>query len=170
MKNLFCFLFVILLNCSAFAMTERNILSVLINRNDVLLVEGQIIQLSELKNKVKTFIKNPNNDNINSDGEIREFDYIGKVRKSKGIVSIACDRGTTYDAYIQVQNEIEKAFNELRDELAFEKFGKGFKALKPEYRKVIKKVYPKVISEAEPSFVWRNGDLVPSRYWIYGDF
>lgn len=38
----------------------------------------------------------------------------------KHVVSLRCDRGSSYKAYIAVQNELVAAYNELRDELAQE--------------------------------------------------
>lgn len=47
------------------------------------------------------------------------------------------------------------------------KFDKGFKALEQKYQKTIAKAIPKVISEAEPQYVWKNGNLVPNTYSYY---
>ena len=41
----------------------------------------------------------------------------------KHVISLQNDRGSSYQAYISVQNELVAAYNELRDELAKEKFG-----------------------------------------------
>ena len=41
----------------------------------------------------------------------------------KHVVSLRCDRGSSYKAYLAVQNELVAAYNELRDELAQEKWG-----------------------------------------------
>ena len=49
-----------------------------------------------------------------------------------------------------VQNELTRAFNEIRDELAVRKFGDKLAALNEEQRNVITKAVPLKISEAEP--------------------
>ncbi len=49
-----------------------------------------------------------------------------------------------------VQNELTRAFNEVRDEVAMQKFGKKFSELEKEDRDVISKAVPMKISEAEP--------------------
>ena len=49
-----------------------------------------------------------------------------------------------------VQNELTRAFNEVRDELAMSKFGEKFAKLEEEQKKVIVKAVPLKISEAEP--------------------
>lgn len=135
---------------------ERNVFIVLINRNNDLLVEGQPMHISQLKDKTKEFVTNPSDDKTLSEGEDEEFDFIGWYRKSKGVVSLQNDRGTHYDIYIQVQNELTKAYNELRDELAMQKFGRKFDDCSEEYQDVIRKVYPLAISEAEPRDVGGN--------------
>ena len=72
---------------------------------------------------------------------------------SKGVISLQNDRGTSYQAYIAVQNELVKAVNELRDELSKAKFGRPFLALSEDQQEAIKKAVPQNISEAEPKDV-----------------
>jgi len=86
-----------------------------------------------------------------------------KMLPGSAIISMRNDNNTTYDAYLQVQNELEAAVNELRDELAVAKFGNTYKQLEDEYELnsenvelldriyAIRLVYPQRISEAEPS-------------------
>ena len=69
---------------------------------------------------------------------------------SEGVISLQNTRDTSYQVYIQVQNELTRAFNEVRDEVAMVKFGKIFNDLSEEERKVITKAIPMKISEAEP--------------------
>ena len=64
--------------------------------------------------------------------------------------SLQTDRNTDYQVYIQVQNELTRAFNEVRDEVAMQKFGKKFSELEKADRDVISKAVPMKISEAEP--------------------
>lgn len=129
---------------------ERNVLVVLVNAQNQLMVEGEAMDITQLKEKAKKFIKSdPNNP------ELPEFKYIeipffGKYPVSKQVISLQNDRGTSYDMYIQVQNELVAAYNELRDELAMQKFGKPFSKLSKEKQKAIQKIYPQRISEAEP--------------------
>ena len=49
-----------------------------------------------------------------------------------------------------MQNELTRAFNEVRDEVAMSKFGKKFADLSDAESKVITKAIPMKISEAEP--------------------
>ncbi len=70
--------------------------------------------------------------------------------KSKGVISLQNDRGTSYQAYIAVQNELVKAVNELRDDFSRANFGKKFSRLTEEEQAIVKDVVPQNISEAEP--------------------
>ena len=125
-------------------------LIVLINTYNQLFVESYVMDIKDLKDKVKEFIANPKDDWNYSDKIEREIPLLGKTMVSTGIISIQCDRNTNYQKYIDVQNEIEKAFNELRNELALAKFNNCYKKLSKEKQRAINKAIPKSISEAEP--------------------
>lgn len=136
---------------------ERNVLKVLVNRSDRLLVQGKLIDVRDLKVMAKEFLTNPGNNPSFSEQEARTFDALGTVNVSKGVISLKNDRGTSYDMYIQVQNELTSAINELRDEMAREKFGVKFSDLtKNEYKDAITKAVPVAISEAEPENIGGN--------------
>ena len=68
----------------------------------------------------------------------------------KHVISLQYVRGSSYHAYISVQNELVAAYNELRDELAQEKFGVTYAELNAAQQKAVREVYPQRISEAEP--------------------
>lgn len=133
---------------------ERNVFIVLVNRNNQLLVEGEIGDIKTLRNKTKQFISNPsNNPNLSAKKSPENVDMIGTYQISKGVISLQNDRGTSYDMYIQVQNELAAAYRELRDDLAMQKFGKKYNGLPKPQKKAIRKAIPKMISEAEPKNV-----------------
>lgn len=137
---------------------ERNIFVVLVNRYDKLFVEGETMELGDLKAAAKEFIVNPYNDPDLPAKELIEVPYFGPVEvTTKHVISLQNDRGTSYDMYIAVQNELAKAYNELRDELSMRKFGVKFDELEGEEnearRDAIEEIYPKKISEAEPKNV-----------------
>lgn len=129
---------------------ERNVFVVLINKNDQLLVEGQPMNIKDLKDKAKEFIENPADINTLPEKEVKEVDFIGNWPISKQVISLQNDRGTSYGIYIQAQNELAAAYNELRDEIAMRKFGKKYDDLDEDHQKAIREVYPQRISEAEP--------------------
>ena len=72
---------------------------------------------------------------------------------SKGVISLQNDRGTSYQAYIAVQNELVKAVNELRDEFAMANFGALYMKLDEDQQAIVRKAIPQNISEAEPKDV-----------------
>jgi biopolymer transport protein ExbD len=130
---------------------QRNVLKVLVNRSDRLLVQGKLVDIRDLKILAKEFLANPGNREDLSEHETKTLDNLGPVNVSKGVISLKNDRGTSYDMYIQVQNELTAAVNELRDELSREKFGVKFTDLtRGEYKDAISKAVPVAISEAEP--------------------
>jgi biopolymer transport protein ExbD len=136
---------------------ERNIFIVKINSKDRLLFNGEIGDVRNLKDRAKEFLGNPQNKETLPEKEdvyIEEFHATYPV--SRGIISLQNDRGTSYDMYIQVQNELTAAINEMRNELAKEKFGKGYADIKNKQRDAIDKAIPIAISEAEPKNVGGN--------------
>jgi len=129
---------------------ERNVFVVLINQSDQLLVEGKPTSIFELRKKAKEFIANPENKDDLPEKTTKEVPFFGEYQVSKGIISLQNDRGTSYDMYIKVQNELAAAYNELRNEIAMDKFGRRFDDLDKERSEAITTIYPQVISEAEP--------------------
>jgi biopolymer transport protein ExbD len=129
---------------------ERNVLQVLVNMNDLLLVNHEQGDISTLKDVAVKFLTNPTNDPNMSEQTETEIGSLGTVRKSKGIISLQNDRGTSYGMYIKVQNELTKAVNEIRDKLSMDKFGKKYNDLSDELQKDVAKAVPISISEAEP--------------------
>jgi len=133
---------------------ERNVFTVLVNTYDQLLVEGKPGDIRNLRRQVKEFIANPYDDPNLSEGEIITLPHLGQVRKSKGVISLQNDRGTSYDMYIKVQNELAGAIYELRDELAQEKLGRSISQISDQtILDEIQKAVPMSISEAEPKAV-----------------
>jgi len=129
---------------------KRNTFVLLINRNNDLLINSEFAQTSEVKDRVKEFILNPRNLPNLSEKEEVEIEGIGAYNRSKGIISLQNDRGTDYGAYIAIQNELVKAFRELRDELAYSVFGQNFNKLSEDKQEAITKAVPTAVSEAEP--------------------
>ena len=130
---------------------ERNVFVVLLNSNDQLLVQGEYTEVKDLKEKAKEFIKNETNDENLPEKEVIETQYFGSIAVTKNhVISLQNDRGTSYSAYIEVQNELVAAYNELRNDLAKAKFGQAYDDLQEDQQKAIQKIYPQKISEAEP--------------------
>ncbi|NVK52225.1 MAG: biopolymer transporter ExbD [Flavobacteriaceae bacterium] len=150
---------------------ERNIFEVNINRNNKLLVEGDEMELKDLKEAAKKFI-----DNGGGEGKIENGVSTGPCTYCKGskdpsssdhpnkaIISVQSDRLTEYGMYIKVQNELLRAYTELRNRLALEKYNVTYDELEDAFKKDmnnaslkkkvedIKTSYPQIISDAEPT-------------------
>lgn len=133
---------------------ERNLLLVFVSGSGNIMAGGKVIGLKALKDKAKEFILNVSDSPKlpeKKDTKIEMPDGSTWVYPvSEGVISLQNTRDTSYQVYIQVQNELTHAFNEVRDEVSMAKFGKLFADLQEEERKVITKAIPMKISEAEP--------------------
>ena len=129
---------------------RRNIIQVKINAADRVIAGGQIMEISEIKDKIVEFVTNPLNLENLPEKEMKDIEGFGQYAVSKGVVSLQNDRGTSYNAYLQVQNELVKAFNEIRDDFAVKNYGKKYNALDEDKQKIIREAIPQSISEAEP--------------------
>ncbi|ARV07328.1 biopolymer transporter ExbD [Polaribacter sp. SA4-10] len=150
---------------------EKNIFEVNINRNNELLVEGERLDVKNLKDAAIAFI-----DNGGGDGKVENGVATGPCTYCKGersesssdhpnkaIISVQSDRLTEYGTYIIVQNELLRAYGDLRNRLCLEKYRVPFSELEEAYKddknnealkkKVedIKTSYPQIISDAEPT-------------------
>jgi hypothetical protein len=122
-----------------------------INSENKLLVQNEELNIRDLKEKAKEFIENKDN---NPTLPVRfriNVPLIGDVDITKEhVISVQNDVDTEYQAYIDVQNELVAAYNELREDLSKNKFGKSFEELTEDEQKAVQTVYPQKISEAEP--------------------
>lgn len=133
---------------------KRNIFIVLVNSNNQLLVQGEPLDVKQLKEKAKLFIQNEANDASLPEKVPVEVEFDGikeTVLTTKNhVISLQNDRGTQYQKYIEVQNELVAAYNELRNDMAQARFGMKYDELDENRQKAIQTIYPQKISEAEP--------------------
>jgi len=150
---------------------EKNIFTVVVNKNNQLLVEEELTDVSDLRSAAIEFL-----DNGGGEGE-EACDYCQGDRDpkssdnpDKAIISLKNDRETSYKIYIAVQNELVAAYNDLRDRefnrlfpnesMSFVEANKKYsdprtssdekERLKPKLDEV-KLMFPQKLSEAEPS-------------------
>ncbi|MBQ9819793.1 MAG: biopolymer transporter ExbD [Bacteroidales bacterium] len=135
---------------------KRNIIIVKINSADRLFAGDQLMDVSQLKDKIKEFLTNPANDPNLPERENKFIEGFGEYPVSKGVISLQNDRGTSYQAYIAVQNELVKAVNEIRDDFSRAQYGKVFVNLNEDQQKIVKEAIPQNISEAEPKDVTKK--------------
>lgn len=150
---------------------ERNIFTVVVNKNNDLLVEEKPMEISGLREAAVAFL-----DNGGGKGE-DACDFCQGARDTsssdnpeKAIISLKNDRETDYKVYIAVQNELVAAYNVLRNRefarlnpnvgLTYVEADRKYSdprtsstekaALKPKID-VVKLLFPQKLSEAEPS-------------------
>ena len=130
----------------------RNILSVMVSSDNRIMCASEEVNLSKLRDKAKEFIDNPANSVNLPEKTSVDVPYFGSQMTTgeKHVISLQCDRGTKYQTYIDVQNELAAAYNDLRDAASRKQFGKEFKLLNDEQKDAVVKLYPQKISEAEP--------------------
>lgn len=132
---------------------KKNLFNIKVNSSNQILVNGEIMEVKNIREEVKKFIDN------NGDGTCEyckgQRNPESSDNPEKAVVSLQNDRGTSFEIYIKIQNEVLAAYNELRNELCLLKYGKNFNELNPEKDKskidyITKEAYPLKFSEAEP--------------------
>ncbi len=121
-------------------LNTRNVFSVLVNAQDELLVRGEPVRLAELREKTKEFLMNPSKRPDLAESPL------------DAIISLKNDRGTSYDVYVNVYNELKAAYSELWTELSERRYGVPYSDDMPfAQRKSIRDEIPFILSEAEPT-------------------
>ena len=109
-----------------------------------------------LKEKVKEFLTNPADLPNLPEKREKEIEGFGPYKVSRALVSLQNTRGTSYKAYIEVQNELVKAFNEVRDDFAIQHFGKKYEFLDEDQQRITRDAVPMSLSEREPREVTKR--------------
>lgn len=130
---------------------RRNLFIVKVNSQNDLMVQGELCSIKQLREKAKEFIENPHDDANLPKRYTEEIEGLGIVTYCPDhVISVQNDVDTQYQAYLDVQNELVAAYNELRDTFSKQRWGKTFNELDEDEQKLVQKVYPMKISEAEP--------------------
>ena len=134
---------------------QRNVFVVAISMNNDMMVQSEYTTIADLRAMTKDFYNINNTGDKYPEKEARNLPFVGTINVNKtAVVSLQNDRGTAYRVYIQAQNELAGAINELRDEFCAQYFGRSFDNCTQEQQDVVSKdVYPMSISEAEPKNV-----------------
>tara|TARA_R110002126_G_scaffold145334_11_gene291388 strand:- start:1312 stop:1929 length:618 start_codon:yes stop_codon:yes gene_type:complete len=115
---------------------ERNLFEISINDTDLIMANGEIIELSSIRKNVMSFI-----DNGGLLVQSEEYcDYCKGERladlsehPSKAIISIKSQRNTSYPVYVAVQNEVIGAYNMLRNRESLRLFNTTFEVINSDY-------------------------------------
>lgn len=110
---------------------KRNVFIVLVNRNDEMYVNGEVGDVNLLKEDVKNFILNPtDNEKLSNKKLVKSTKWGKDIYVSKGVVALQTDRNTSYKRYIEIQNQLAGAFNEMKNDLAQREFKVSYDELK----------------------------------------
>ncbi len=145
---------------------QKNIFTVIVDRNNRLLVEDEIMDLSNLRKAAMAFLDNGAGQGEEACSYCKgPKDPASSDNPTKAIISLVNDRKTEYRTYISVQNELVGAYNELRNRESQRLFGMDYIEMEakyndPNYRgnktkmekqiDQVKGMYPQKLSEAEP--------------------
>ena len=150
---------------------EKNIFTVVVNKNDQLLVEEELTDIKDLRSLAVAFLDNGGGVGDEACDYCQgERDEASSDNPDKAIISLKNNRETSYKVYIAIQNELVAAYNELRNReflRLYPNVGLNFvdaqkkyddprtsvdaaEELKPKLD-VVKQMYPQKLSEAEPS-------------------
>jgi len=150
---------------------QKNIFTVVVNKNDQLLVEEELTDIKDLRSLAVAFLDNGGGVGDEACDYCQgERDESSSDNPDKAIISLKNNRETSYKVYIAIQNELVAAYNDLRNRefmRLYPSVGLNFvdaqkkyddprtsvdlsDELKPKLD-VVKAMYPQKVSEAEPS-------------------
>jgi biopolymer transport protein ExbD len=131
---------------------KRNLFVVRINSMNQLMVQGELLDIRQLREKTKQFIVNEFNESHLPEVTEEYIEPFGVLSVTKDhVISLQTDVDTQYQAYMEVQNELIAAYNELRDEFSRARLGgRTFSELPTDLQRAVQNVFPQNISEAEP--------------------
>lgn len=106
--------------------SKERLMELKITGDNQLLLDGQPVEVSGLRNRVAEFVSR-----------------VG----SKHLISIDADPNSSYETYFKMQNEIVVAYAMVRNDLAKRKFGQPLSRLTNEKRDEVKALLPQRIAE-----------------------
>ncbi len=131
----------------AYGLSEklREFCKIYISEKDETLIycHNKWVPISQVKDAVKEYV-------TNIGGWVFEEPSIGMLSQKYAVIALQTDRGVTYGTYFAVQNEISKAYTELRNEFALAVWSCTYNQLNRDQQKIACRVYPIVVSDTEP--------------------
>lgn len=126
---------------------ERNILRVVINNNDEIMLGKDIVPIENINALTKAFLDNNGDNSCNYCNGLKNANLSDNPKNA--IISLQNGKQTTYKKFIAVQNELIKAYHELRQTYSLKTFRKPFDNLSKAEQKQVKDAYPFILSEAQ---------------------
>ena len=150
---------------------QKNVLDIIVSRSNQILVEGtNVVEVGDIRQIAMDFIDNGGGFSAPSadkpQGEACDYcegakDPASSDHPAKAIIQLQSSRGTSYGMYVSIQNEIEAAYNDLRNRMSLQKWNISYSDLLKDYKdnggdklkdriNLLKNSYPQIISEPEP--------------------
>lgn len=127
---------------------ERNVLLIEIDKDNHLLVDGERTPLSQLQQRVKEFVDNPDNLPNLPEKHKLHIEPLGDCLVTEShVIRLKSHRETCYGTYFKVQNEIVLAYKGLRDSLALARFGRHYMECNETEQTALRTHYPQKVSE-----------------------
>ena len=127
---------------------ERDLLVLRLDGEGRLFAGSEEIPLTDVKERVKHFIANPDNEESLPEKHSREVPLLGTVEVTDThVIALRYDPHTDYRTYFEVQNLLLEAYHELRDAEAEKRFHCTFDRATSEQQEAIRACYPQRISE-----------------------
>lgn len=124
---------------------EPNLLRIALNNEQEIMIEDKLVDVSEIQSIVKAFVDNNKSntcDYCEGEQSLESSDH-----PNKAVISLSHDDLTKYVVFIMVQDEITKAYYELRERYTKQTFKKTPDQLNKEELELVKKAYPFIVSE-----------------------
>lgn len=148
---------------------QKNIFTVELNKNNQMLVEGDLMEIKDLKTAAIKFIDNGAGKGKDACSYCNGAkDPSSSDNPNAAVISITHSRATEYETFITVYDQLVSAYSELRERLSQKLYNRSFKEMEasfddsksPEFKSEklkekienIKQKYPRIISKAEPKF------------------
>lgn len=131
-------------NCTE-PIPERNLLRISLNDNQEIMVNDDVVMLEDIQPLVMNFVDN----NGKSNCDYCQGDKLSESsdHPSKAVISLSHGALTKYYLFVSVQDEITKAYYDLRKRYIKEKFNKTPEQITDPEFKIVKKAYPFIVSE-----------------------
>tara|TARA_B100001287_G_scaffold267315_1_gene262281 strand:- start:5949 stop:6545 length:597 start_codon:yes stop_codon:yes gene_type:complete len=144
---------------------QKNIFTVLLNGKDQLLVEDELMDITDLKQAAIEFLDNGGGLGEDACSYCKgKRDTKSSDNPDKAIISLKSESETSYAMYISVQNELVAAYTHLRNLRAQELYGETYSQMMESYNNVkwlgdrdklkeniniLRKEYPQKLSEVQ---------------------
>jgi len=113
---------------------QKNIFTVIVNRDNQLLVEDQPMKVKDLRAAAVKFLDNGAGAGDDACSYCQGAkDPSSSDNPTKAIISLVNDRKTEYGTYISVQNELVAAYNVLRNQASQRLYGKDYIQMENNY-------------------------------------